>query len=129
MAKVLIIGVGSVLIVLLAWTLMYPAPNDPRNMKYVLWKTGIVREEPQGATDAMVGDENRDKLVIGKTEAKIRDRFGSLLSPTQVSPYLRSCYQKSAWKDDKDSLFIAQSSWMIIFNGKRATKLILLKGC
>lgn len=129
MARALIVGLGSVLVILISWTLMYPSRNDPKNMKYVLWKVGIIRAEPQGATDAMIGDEHREELVVGKKKTDIRNRFGSLLAPTQVSPYLRKCYQQSAWKNKADVLFIGQSSWMIIFDGERATNLVFIKGC
>ena len=128
MVRALSVGLGSILVVSVFWKLTYPSRNDPKSMKYVLWKAGVIRAEPKGATDAMIGDDHRDKLVIGKTKAEVRDRFGSLLAPSQVSPYLRSCYQNSPWKDN-DVLFIDQSSWMMIFDGERATSLVLLKGC
>ena len=80
------------------------------------------------ATGTMVGDPDRDKLVVGKTKAQLRDKFGLLLLPAEISPYLRGCYQNSTWKDRK-VLFIGQSSWMIVFDGGKATNLILVKGC
>jgi hypothetical protein len=110
------------------WVLMYPSSSDPKNMKYVLWKAGLYRVNLDVATTAMVGDPSRDKLVVGKTKTQLRDRFGSLLSPAEASPYLRGCYQNSSWKDRK-VLFIGQSSWMIVFDGDKATNLVLIKGC
>jgi len=76
----------------------------------------------------MVGDRTREKLVIGKTKAQLRDKFGSILSPQDVSPYLRACYQNSSWKD-KDVLFLGRSPWMVVFDGDQATNLVLIKGC
>jgi hypothetical protein len=76
----------------------------------------------------MVGDRNRDKLVVGKTKTQLQDKFGSLLSPTDISPYLRGCYQNSFWKD-REVLFIGQSSWMVVFDVDKATNLVLVKGC
>jgi hypothetical protein len=109
------------------WALMYPSP-DPKNIKYVLWKTDLYRLNFDEATGTMVGDSNRDKLVVGKTKTQLRDKFGSLLSPAEASPYLRGCYQNSSWKD-KDVLFIRRSSWMVVFDGDKATNLVLVKGC
>ena len=110
------------------WVLMYPSSSDPKNIKYVLWKAGLYRVNLDVATTAMVGDPSRDKLVVGKTKAQLRDRFGSLLSPAEASPYLRGCYQNSSWKDS-EVLFIGQSSWMIVIDGDKATNLVLIKGC
>src|SRR5271168_1948597 len=83
------------------WVLMYPSSSDPKNIKYVLWKAGLYRVNLDVATTAMVGDPSRDKLVVGKTKTQLRDRFGSLFSPAEASPYLRGCYQNSSWKDSE----------------------------
>ena len=76
----------------------------------------------------MVGDPNRDTLVLRKTKAELRDKFGTLLSPADASPYLRGCYRNSSWKD-RDVLFIGQSFWMVVFDGDKASHLVLIKGC
>ena len=83
---------------------------------------------PDIATETMIGDAGRDKLVIGKTKEQLRNRFGYLLTPANASQYLRTCYQNSSWKD-RDVLFIRQSPWMIVFDGNKATDLVLIKGC
>ena len=110
------------------WALTHPSSIDPKNIKYVLWKADLTKLPLDQATAAMVGDRNRDKLVLGKTKTQLRDKFGLLLSPADVSPYLRGCYQNSSWKD-KDVLFIGPSSWMVVFDGDNATNLVLVKGC
>lgn len=109
------------------WALTYPSP-DPKSIKYVLWKADLYRLNLDEATGTMVGDPHRDQLVAGKTKAQLRDKFGPLLSSAEASPYLKGCYQNSAWKD-KDVLFIGQSSWMVVFDGDKATNLVLVKGC
>ena len=76
----------------------------------------------------MVGDSNRDRLVLGKTKDQLGKRFPSLLRLAEVSPYLKGCYEISPWKG-KYVLFIGQSSWMIVFDGDKATNLVLVKGC
>jgi hypothetical protein len=110
------------------WALLYPSSNDPKNIKYVFWKAGLYRVNLDAATAAMVGDPSRDKLVVGKTKAQLRNRFGSLLSPAEASAYLRGCYENSSWKD-RDVLFIGQSAWMVVFEADKATNLVLVKGC
>jgi hypothetical protein len=110
------------------WALTYPSSGDPKNIKYILWKADIYKLNLEQATDAMVGDSKRDKLVVGKTKAQLRDKFGSLLSPRNTSPYLTECYQKSSW-NNKEVLFIGQTSWMVVFDGDKATNLVLVKGC
>lgn len=126
--SMIIVVVVVVVLFFGGWAMTYPSSSDPKNMKYVLWKAGLYKVSLDQATTAMVGDRNRDELVVGKTKAQLQDKFGSLLSPADASPYLRGCYQNSAWKD-KDVLFIRESSWMVIFDGDKATNLVLVKGC
>jgi hypothetical protein len=110
-----------------AWVLMHP-DGDPKNIKYVLWKAGLYRMNLDTATDTMIGDGSHDMLVVGKTKAQLRDKFGYLLTPVEASQYLRGCYQNTDWKY-KEVLFIRQSPWMVVFDGDKATDLVLIKGC
>jgi hypothetical protein len=119
-------GVLAVVFVFVAaWVLTYP-DGDPKNIKYVLWKAGLYRMNTAAGT--MVGDRGRDELVVGKSKAQLRNKFGYLLTSADASEYLRGCYQNSDWKG-KQVLFIRQSPWMIAFDGDRATNLVLIKGC
>jgi hypothetical protein len=121
-------GVFAVLFIFLAaWVLTYP-DGDPKNIKYVFWKAGLYRMNLDAAAVTMIGDGGRDKLVVGKTKAQLRNEFGYLLTPDDASQYLRGCYQNSDWKS-KEVLFIRRSPWMIAFEGDRATSLVLIKGC
>jgi hypothetical protein len=122
------IALVAVVIIFGAWALIYPSTNDPKNLRYVLWKTGVYRMNPDMATETMIGDAGRDKLVIGKTDSQLRGRFGFLLEPAEASQYLRSCYQSSPWKDRR-VLFIRNGPWMVVFEGDKATNLVLIKGC
>jgi hypothetical protein len=126
--RILIILVALLFACVGGWALMYPSSSDPKNIKYVLWKAGLYRVNLEVATTAMIGDPGRDKLVVGKTKAQLRDRFGPLVSAAEASPYLRGCYQNSSWKD-RDVLFIGQGPWMVVFDGDKATNLVLIKGC
>jgi hypothetical protein len=110
------------------WVATYPDFSDPKNIKYVFWKAGLYKMNLDDAAGTMIGDPNRDKLVVGKTKAQLRDKFGLLLRPAEASAYLRDCYQDSDWKD-REVLFIRRSPWMIVFDGDKATDLVLIKGC
>ena len=126
-ARAVALVVAFSIVVVIVWTLTYPEP-DPKNIKYVLWKHGLYRMDLDTASDTMIGDASREKLVLRKTKAKLREKFGYLSTLSEASPYLRGCYQNSGWKGT-DVLFIRKSPWMIVFNGDEATKLVLIKGC
>lgn len=126
--RIVTITLAVILVGLVAWMLTYPSPGDPKNIRYVLWKAGLYRMNLDTATETMIGDASRDKIVVGKTKLDLRDRFEYLLTPTDASPYLRNCHQKSPWKD-RDVLFIRKSSWMVVFDNDKATNLVLVKGC
>jgi hypothetical protein len=123
-ALVLTLSVFAVI----GWTFTYPSASDPKNIRYVFWKMGLYGMNLDTAADTMIGDRTREKLVIGKTKPDLRKKFGYLLMPADVSPYLRGCYEGSAWKN-KDALFIRRSPWMVVFDGDKATELVLIKGC
>lgn len=126
--RIVIIFFALFLIFVGGWSLMYPSSSDPKNIKYVLWKAGFYKANLDDATGAMVGDPDRDKLVVGKTRAELRDRFGLLRSPAEASPYLRGCYENSPW-NKRDVVFIGQSLRMVVLDGDKATNMVLIKGC
>ena len=97
-------------------------------MEYVFWKAGLYRLNPDEALGAMVGEPQRDRLVLGKTKTQLLDEFGLLLTSEEASSYLRGCYEASSW-NGKDARFIRQSPWMVVFSQDKATELVLVKGC
>jgi hypothetical protein len=119
--------VALVILFAAAWVGTYRS-GDPKNIQYILWKAGLYKLDLSVATDTMIGDGHSDRLVIGKTKAQIEKRFGPLLTLEQASPYERACYENEGWKDTH-VLFIARSSWMVVFDGDKATDLVLIKGC
>jgi hypothetical protein len=127
-ARIITAVLGFVFIFVATWVLMYPSASDPRNIGYVFWKYGLYRMNLDTASEIMIGDPSRDKIVVGKTKLQLRNKFGYLLTPADASQYLRGCYQQSFWKD-REVLFIRKSPWMIVFDGDRATNLVLVKGC
>lgn len=122
------IFVGAVAIFFGGWVLTYPGPEDPKNVGYVFWKAGLYNMSLRQATSTMVHDGGVDRLVVGKTRTQIEERFGPLVPLADASPYARGCYENSA-RTGKDVLFIAHSSWMIVFDDDRAVDLVLVKGC
>ena len=107
---------------------MYPEDSDPKSIKYVLWKAGAYPMNLDSATGSMIGDAKRDKLVVGRTRRELEAKFGYLLPRADASPYLRDCYENSSWKG-RDVEFIRTSRWMVVFEGGKATELVLIKGC
>lgn len=126
--RIVIVTVVIISASIAAWALIYPSQSDPKNIKYVFWKAGFYRMNLDTAAGTMIGDSDRDKLVLGKTKQQLQEKFGYLLSPGDTSSYLRDCYQASPWKN-RDVLFIRTSPWMIVFDQGRATNLVLIKGC
>jgi hypothetical protein len=126
--RVAFIVIAVLVLSLALWSLTYPSSGDPKNIKYVLWKAGLYKLNPDVALATMVGDPDRDGLVLGRSKAQLRKEFGVLLSPDDASVYLRSCYENSSWKE-KDVMFLGPSFWMVVFDHDKATELVLIKGC
>lgn len=127
MKRAIAVTVAAVLVFFAGWMLVYPSP-DPKSIQYVLWKAGLCKMDLDTATGTMVGDAARNRLVIGKTQAELQAKFGYLLPLSKASEYFRTCVQGSAW-DGRRVLFIRQSPWMVVFDGDKATDLVLIKGC
>lgn len=128
LGRMVILALTLLIVAIIGWALAYPLESGPKNIKYVLWKNGLYGMNLDAAVGTMIGDGSSEKLVVGKTKAELREKFGYLSAPADVSPYLRGCYEGSAWQD-KDVLFIRKSPWMVTFNGDKATNLVLIKGC
>jgi hypothetical protein len=128
LVKTVALALTFFIAIIIGWAVIYPSNSDPRNIKYVLWKNGLYGMNLDAATGTMIGDGSREKLVVGKTKIQLREKFGYLSTPAEVSQYLKGCYQTSAWKH-KDALFVRNSPWMVIFDGDKATELVLIKGC
>src|SRR5258708_22777080 len=126
--KIIAIIVILLLIFFAGWVLAYPSRSDPKNIQYILWKAGLYDMNLDVAANTMVGDADRNKLVVSKTEGQLRSKFGYLLTADEASGYLRNCYHNSHWKGKK-VLFIRKSPWMIVFDADKAIELVLIKGC
>ena len=128
--KLAIVSVlGAAALAAIVWQATHPDATDAKNFRYMLWKNGIHAMNLDVATGTMIADPERDRLVVGKTKAELRDKFGYLLPAADASPYLRACYQNTWWPGQQEVMFIRKSEWMVVFNGDRAEKLVLMKGC
>ena len=110
-----------------AWWLHYPS-NDAKSIRYQLWRADIMPMDLDTAMSAFYGDTYRDGLVVGKTEAQVRQRFGYLLTPHQAGPMLEACRAAAPWLKGK-ALFLRNSWLMAVFNHGVATDLVLMKPC
>jgi hypothetical protein len=128
MRKVTVTVLVLIVAAAIGWQATYPSESDPKNIKYVLWKHGLLAMNLDVATGTMIGDPGREKLIVGKTKLQLQQKFGYLPPPAEASSYLRGCYENSTWKN-QDVLFIRKSPWMIVFDGEKAKELVLVKGC
>jgi hypothetical protein len=115
----LVLGLGT-------WMLWHSEEGDPKNVRYLLWRAGLYDMDADSAAFVMLRDGNRDELVVGKTKEQLKKRFHTLLSINEVSQYYRDGSRRDG--KDRDVLFIGHSPWMIVFDGDKATELILMKG-
>jgi hypothetical protein len=102
-------------------------PSDHNSIPYILWRHGYSTMNEKHAVEVMLEDQNRNDLVVGKTQSELAQRF-TLITPAQALPYYRRCYEASAWKGHK-ALFIKSTPWLIVFNDDKAVELLLVKGC
>jgi hypothetical protein len=116
-------------LVLGGWLSLYPERADPKNLGYILWKHNLYSMAIPDAAAAMIGDPNRDSLVVGKSKEELNMRFGHLHSVSEAPSYLRHCYHEYGEEPGHEPRFIADSDWMIIFAGNRAIRLVNIKSC
>jgi hypothetical protein len=127
LARAVALFSASMCLVIVLWTLTYPSENDPKNIKYVLWKRDLYPMNLDTAVGTMIGDTSREKLVVGKRKTQLQKKFGYLTSPSDAHPYMKSCYLESPWKG-QDVLLIRNGPWIVLFSGENAVDLRLCKG-
>ncbi len=112
-----------------AWIVSYPDRDDPKNIRYVLWKNGLSAMDLNQAVYVLGRDpDGRARLINGKTETELRDRFGVVVRPSKASPWLRRCFENSDWKR-ADARFIRNTSLIVVFKNGRATNSWVFKPC
>lgn len=103
------------------------APDDPKNIRYVLWKRGLNGNmNLDTALAAFYQDTDRDQLIRGATEDQLNTRFGYVRRLEQVSPYLQRC--RNEGREDKMVVFLRDSPWMVVMDDQKGSDLVLCKG-
>lgn len=109
------------------WISIFAAPSDPHNLSYFLWKHGFLGLSHSKIYAGMVNDRRRETLVLGKSKEEINTRLGPLRNPLEASPYLRSYYEHGPYKG-QDAAYLDDSILLIVFEGGRATDMVIVKG-
>ena len=114
-------------IVLVVVVLLRPDPIEATSVRYWAWKHGLVKMNLDRALNEMVNDPGRDSIVLGKTEAELRAKFGFTLPVEQASPYVQYCYKNSQYTKSH-VVMLRHSNWMVLMRGK-AAELLRVSGC
>ena len=107
------------------WLALYPDPADPKSFAYTLWKAGYRPMDLEDAIDAVIHDPDRDSVLIGKTEAELRVRFG-IIGPLTADG--RQCVVDTPWRDAK-LLMLRDSPMAVAFKNGRSYDHVMLKDC
>jgi hypothetical protein len=127
MKRVLSLGAVAIVAFVLLWDMAYP-DYDRKNLHYVGWKLGLLPMDSRRAVSAMTRDGGSKGLVIGKTREQLEHRFGSILTVSQVGPYLRD-YCAAAWPGAEVFFLMSDSEdLMVVMERGRAVELVLCKG-
>jgi len=126
--RVVLIVLSALILLPTGWELLYHGPAEPKDLRYKAWKLGVYPMDPEKALETMVGDTFPDKLVVGKTEAELRNQFGYLTPLDRASEYVKYCYNNS---DRRGQIVFAlrDTNWTVVMKDGRAQELVLVKGC
>ena len=114
---------------LLIWSVLYPGPGDPTNLKYLLWKRGLYPLDPSIALETMIGDRDPNLLIVGKSKEELTRKFGFLTPIEQGPDYYRRAAAARALKAGESNVFLLRRGpWFVVFSEGRASELVLVKG-
>lgn len=103
------------------------APDDPKNIRYILRKRGLNRNmNLDTALAAFYQDTGRDQLIRGASEDQLKKRFGYVRRLDQVSSYLQRC--RNEGREDKTVVFLRDRPWMVVMDDQKGSDLVLCKG-
>jgi hypothetical protein len=101
--------------------------GDPNGPRYILWKHGLLTFDPTVAFPAMVGDRQRESLVVGLSVAELERKFGRLRTRAESTAEYQKYYGDRFFLD-KEILWLGDSAWLVVLKGGRAQELHLMKG-
>jgi hypothetical protein len=115
------------------WTLAFQDNDDPKNIKYVLWKHHL---NPwmnlDDAAYTVVHDSERDQLIVGRSANELRKRFGYMIVPATRSPYFQDCAADSPTHGPPHrhdgALYLRQTDLIVFLNEGTATETMMCKG-
>lgn len=121
---IVILGLPIFVLALEVWD--HWGASDPRNLQYILWKAGYYKMDRGRAFETFYIDPGAEKFIVGKTRAQIEAAFGPLPEASPDEPYLKICFP--GWPFAGKQV-LRMNPFIIVFEGQRASELILVKGC
>ncbi|HTW48507.1 MAG TPA: hypothetical protein VMD92_11185 [Acidobacteriaceae bacterium] len=128
MALYTVAGLLVIVFGIVAASLLFPGIDDPKDIRYRAWKVGLYRLDSDQALGTMVGDPQRNELVLGKTKEQLIRKFGYVSSSEEATDYVRHCYADNPYSG-KQVLVLRNSNWMVVMQNGVAADLLRVKGC
>jgi hypothetical protein len=127
LTKGAIAGLAAILAVFALWVATYPQDDDPKNIKYVLWRHHL---NPwmnlNAAAETVIHDQDRERLIVGSSREELRKRFGYMTDPSARSEYFQHCALHAG--EHSDALYLRQTDLIVIFRDNHAIEQFLCKG-
>jgi hypothetical protein len=95
--------------------------------RYVLWKSGVLPFDASVVYPAMVGDRQRERLVVGLSVQELERKFGRLRTRSESTPEYQKYYSERFFLD-KQILWLGESQWLVVLRDGRVEALHLMKG-
>jgi len=115
-----------------AWIVLYPEDQDPKNIDYVLWKHGLNQNmNLDHAIAGMTHDKWPERIVKGMSKEQLKRRFG-YIHTLDETPNYSVCYAATGglgrWGEGTEAAFLRNGPWMVILDKGKVDDLILCKG-
>lgn len=107
------------------WWVCANKTGEFHEVQYLLWRNGVFRFDPTVVYYGMIGDKNREDLVVGLSVSELESKF-KLLRPVDDATSEQEYYSKQL--EGQDVRWLGDSHWLVIFKNGRATELRLMKG-
>lgn len=76
---------------------------------------------------AMVGDRQREHLVVGLSVQELERKFGRLRVRSEATPEYQKYYSERFFPDQQ-ILWLGESPWLVVLHNGRVEALYLMKG-
>ena len=122
---VVLAAVALCLLVAGAWSIVHPGPHDAKCLPYVLWKWRVWRFDADAVYGSMLGDTNRDRLVLGLSVPELVSRFGRLRTRADCTDAQR--YHGEHELLAREIRWPGDSEGLVVLEDGRVTSLHLMK--